>query len=102
MALAMAASTAWGVPSTEAFTFSWGLSSGMSEKVFGKAAPDALRQVLTRDVGDVPRGEGVQVEAVLDRQDHRLLGRTGKILPLFRIGPAGRHPGGGQSASGGR
>ena len=67
-----------------------------------KAAASALGQVLAHDVGDVSRGEGVQVEAVLDRQNYRLIERTGKILLLIRIGPARRHRGGGQPASKGR
>ena len=74
----------------------------VNQTYLAKAAASALGQVLAHDVGDVSRGEGVQVEAVLDRQNYRLLERTRKILLLIRIGPARRHRGGGQPASGGR
>ncbi len=41
---AMAPSSAWGVPGTEAFTFSFGLSSGMRAKSTGRSLPGTYCQ----------------------------------------------------------
>src|SRR5215813_10993884 len=39
ISLAMTACCAWGVPGTDAFTFSFGLSSGIAAKSGGRSAP---------------------------------------------------------------
>lgn len=71
-----------------------------------ETAPDALLEVVADDVGNVPRREGVKVEAVPDREDQRGLFRLRGVrkIPLpFWIGRAWRHRSSeGQLANGGR
>jgi hypothetical protein len=44
--------------------------AAMNQADFAEALLNARPQVLADDVGDVPGGKGVKIEAVLDRQDY--------------------------------
>jgi hypothetical protein len=57
MLLAMTASCAWTVPGTDAFAFSWGLSSGMFAKSPGRLVPGTWSHGPAKDAARNQRPE---------------------------------------------